>query len=88
MAREDPWRIPIPGVRFVVFQAFLTYLYTDHLKVARYFAPDVLVLAQRFHAPRCVRRQSVPSWECKANHGTKEPLSPVDRTGWRPCAGS
>ena len=51
-AGAPAWSVPIYGVRYVAFQAFLHYLYTDHIKVARFFAPDVAAIATQLRVPR------------------------------------
>ena len=58
---ETAWVLPVRGVRFVAFQAFLGYLYTDHLRIARFFVPDVRVIARLFRMARyaCSTRQVV-----------------------------
>lgn len=40
------------NTRFVVFKAMINFLYTDHLNVAPFFAPEVSALAIRFGLPR------------------------------------
>jgi hypothetical protein len=49
---ETQWTMPLPGARFVALQAVLAYLYTDHLRIARFFLPDVRALAARLRLPR------------------------------------
>jgi len=46
--------VQIKGTRFVVFKAMVSYLYTDHLNIPPFFAPEVATLAKNFGLPRLV----------------------------------
>ena len=46
--------VVVRNTRFVVFKAMINFLYTDHLNVAPFFAPEVAVLATKFNLPRLV----------------------------------
>ena len=51
---QQSLEVAVKNTRFVVFKAMINFLYTDHLNVAPFFAPEVAALAARFNLPRLV----------------------------------